>query len=221
MLDKDLKKLSREEVLEIMMQVSKENTRLQSELEELEKKLTNRDLEITECGSLAEACLRVNQVFAKADNAVDQFLINFKNHCIEEDLNEISSDILKTAKEESENILIEAKRKAEAILAEARIQAERERSQKSLFRRNKEASRVSGKDLRTASRDEILELLYETVKEKDELAEKNSDLEAKLNAREIAIKESGSLSEAAIKIQGIMEAADAAAKQYLDNVKKV
>lgn len=42
MIEKDLKKLNREEILEIMIQVSKENSRLHEEVEELEGKLSER-----------------------------------------------------------------------------------------------------------------------------------------------------------------------------------
>ena len=218
MIEKDLKKLNREEILEIMIQVSKENSRLHEEVEELEGKLSERQLKMTDCGSLAEACLKINDVLAKADAAAKLFLENLKFHRIKDDLDEVTSGILLEAEEKSAGIIAEAKRKSEALLEEARIEAELEQSRRSFFRRKGKTSAVSGTNLRTAGRDEILELLYQTVKEKDELAEKNALLEEKLSAREVAIRESGSLSEACLKLQGVMEAADEAAKQYLENL---
>ena len=218
MIEKDLKKLNREEILEIMVQVSKENSRLHEEVEELQGRLAERQLKVTDCGSLAEACLSVNDVLAKADAAAKLFLENLKLHCIREDLDEVSSGILSEAEEKSAGIIAEAERKSAALLEEARVRAELERSQGSIFRRKGKTSAVFGTNLRTAGRDEILELLYQTVKEKDELAERNALLEEKLTAREVAVRESGSLSEACLKLQGVMEAADEAAKQYLENL---
>lgn len=218
MIEKDLKKLNREEILEIMVQVSKENSRLHEEVEELKSQLAERQLKMAESGSLAEACLSVNDVLEKADAAAKLFLENLKLHSIREDLDEVSSGILSEAEEKSAGIIAEAERKSAALLEEARVRAELERSQRSIFRRKRKASTVSGKNLRTADRDEVLELLYQTVKEKDELAAKNALLAEKLSAREVAVREAGSLSEACLRLQGVMEAADEAAKQYLENL---
>lgn len=77
---------------------------------------------------------------------------------------------------------------------------------------------VPTKDLRKLSRVELLEILVEQSEEIDKLRLELKETKAQLNDRQIAISHSGSLAEAALKINKLFESADAAAKQYLENV---
>lgn len=75
---------------------------------------------------------------------------------------------------------------------------------------------MTDNDLKKLSRAELLELLLDAAKENDRLREEIESLKAQLNDRQIAIAESGTLAEAALKLSGIFTAADEAAKLYLD-----
>lgn len=75
---------------------------------------------------------------------------------------------------------------------------------------------MTDNDLKKLSRAELLELLLDAAKENDRLREEIELLKAQLNDRQIAIAESGTLAEAALKLSGIFTAADEAAKLYLD-----
>ena len=55
MTDKELRKLNRSELLELMLEQSREIDRLQEELEETREALQERNLKIESCGSIAEA----------------------------------------------------------------------------------------------------------------------------------------------------------------------
>jgi uncharacterized protein HemX len=57
--------------------------------------------------------------------------------------------------------------------------------------------------------------------ENERLAAENRELKKRLEQREIAIAESGSLAEAALKLSGVFEAAQAAADLYLENIQRV
>lgn len=74
-------------------------------------------------------------------------------------------------------------------------------------------------ELRKLKRTELLEMLLEQTKEKERLAEEVEDLKAKLADREIRIDKAGTIAQAAFEMNGVLEAAQAAAQQYLDNVK--
>ena len=76
MTEKDLKRLSREDLLEILIDQMKENEDLKQKLEEAEKKLEDRSIQISECGTLAEASLKLGGVFEAVDRAVDIYLKN-------------------------------------------------------------------------------------------------------------------------------------------------
>ena len=72
MTEKELRRLSRTDLLEMLLEQSKEVQRLQQELEETKQKL--------EAGSIAEAALRINKVFEAAQQAADQYLENIRQH---------------------------------------------------------------------------------------------------------------------------------------------
>lgn len=80
---------------------------------------------------------------------------------------------------------------------------------------------MTEKELRKLNRKQLLELLLIQTNRADELEKRLSEMQSALNDREIALSEAGSIAEAALKLNGIFEAADAAAKQYLDNIKRL
>ncbi len=79
---------------------------------------------------------------------------------------------------------------------------------------------MTDKELKRLSRADLLEMLVIQSRENEELKAKLSAAEEKLKSREIAVKESGSIAEAALKLNGVFEAAQSAAEQYLENIKK-
>lgn len=78
MTDKTLRKMSRRELMEMLLAQSKEVERLRAELEQAEQKLRSRQILLREAGSIAEASLRLNEVFESAQKAADQYLLNVK-----------------------------------------------------------------------------------------------------------------------------------------------
>ena len=79
---------------------------------------------------------------------------------------------------------------------------------------------MTDKEMRRLSRAELLEMLIDQIKENNELKEKLSKAEEELKDKSIIIENAGSIAEAALKINKVFEAAEEAAKQYLDNVQK-
>ena len=58
--------------------MERENETLRKENETLTQKLENKELIISRAGSIAEASLQINEVFAVAQRAADQYLMNVK-----------------------------------------------------------------------------------------------------------------------------------------------
>ncbi len=83
MTDKELRKLNRSELLELMLEQSREIDRLQAELEETREALQERNLKIESCGSIAEAAAEVNSLFHAAQRAADMYLLNVQRICAE------------------------------------------------------------------------------------------------------------------------------------------
>lgn len=78
MTDKELRRLSRSELLEMLIIQTKENERLRSELERAQAELADRRILLGNCGSMAEAALRLNRVFEAVDKAALQYLQNIQ-----------------------------------------------------------------------------------------------------------------------------------------------
>ena len=76
--DQELKKLRRSDLLELLIAQEKENERLRSQVEQLEKRLADRAIDLEQAGSIAEAALRLNGVFQAAQAAADQYLENIR-----------------------------------------------------------------------------------------------------------------------------------------------
>ena len=77
---------------------------------------------------------------------------------------------------------------------------------------------MTDKELRRLRRDELLELLIEQTKRADALQVQLDDAKAQLSSRRIAIENAGSLAEAALRLSGVFQSAEQAAKLYLDNL---
>ena len=78
---------------------------------------------------------------------------------------------------------------------------------------------MTDKELRKLRRGELLEMLLEQTRENERLKKQIADLQTQLESREITLKRSGSIAEAALKLNDVFEAAQKAADQYLENVR--
>jgi DUF438 domain-containing protein len=78
MTDRELHKLSKKELLEIMVSQGEEIDSLREQLKAANQKLKAREISVREAGSIAEASLRLNKVFEAADAAAAQYLESIK-----------------------------------------------------------------------------------------------------------------------------------------------
>ena len=76
MTQKDFRKLNRAELLEILLAQAEEIDRLHEECRELQKKLDERKIMSDRAGSIAEASLKIHEVFEAAQAAADEYLEN-------------------------------------------------------------------------------------------------------------------------------------------------
>ena len=85
MTEKQLRKLSRADMLKVMIAQSRHLDELQdklakteAKLAEAERALADRELKLTRAGSIAEASLQVTHIFEEAQKAADLYLENIK-----------------------------------------------------------------------------------------------------------------------------------------------
>ena len=74
MTEKEMRRLSRADLLEMLIDQSMELQTLRERLETAEAALKNREITINQAGSIAEAALQLNGVFASAQASAQQYL---------------------------------------------------------------------------------------------------------------------------------------------------
>lgn len=122
MTDKKIKRLSREELLELLIASERDNETLRQQLLERDEELERRALMIGNAGSLAEACLQVNHVMEATQAAADQYLDSVKN--ITSDQNVAAERLLQEAQEKADSLLAETLRKCAELESRAEQKAE-------------------------------------------------------------------------------------------------
>ena len=83
MAGKDLRRLSKTELLELLVEQGRENIALRERLEKAEAELAERRLLLEESGSIAEAALKLSGVFEAAQRAIDLYRENCEQECAE------------------------------------------------------------------------------------------------------------------------------------------
>ena len=78
MTDKELRRLSRRELLQMLLEQTGEVERLQAELDKTRAELDDRAIMLESCGNIAEASLKINRVFEAAQQAAEQYLANVR-----------------------------------------------------------------------------------------------------------------------------------------------
>ena len=76
--NRELKKLSRRDLLEILLEQTKRIEELENELDKVNRKLNDKKILLKDVGSLAEASLKLSEIFDKADEAAKIFLENIE-----------------------------------------------------------------------------------------------------------------------------------------------
>ena len=78
MTDKEFKRLSRSQLIDIIYQFQLQVDKLTEQNKELEKALADKRLRMEEAGNLAQAALVINNCFESAQNAADQYLFEIQ-----------------------------------------------------------------------------------------------------------------------------------------------
>lgn len=125
MTEKELKRLSRSELLEMLIAQMEENEQLKTELEKARKKAESRQIAIDHAGSIAEAALGLNGVFDSAQAAAAQYLENIRQ--LSDNQEAICQQIEENARAKARTICAEADAYSQKVLAEAEDYSRRTR----------------------------------------------------------------------------------------------
>lgn len=108
MTSKELRRLSRADLLELLLAQTRETEALKKKLQEAEEELENRRFRMASAGSLAEAMVEINNVMAAAQAAADQYLENIA--AMEAETRQKCEKMLQAAALEARKILENANR---------------------------------------------------------------------------------------------------------------
>ena len=78
---------------------------------------------------------------------------------------------------------------------------------------------MTDRQLRKASRSDLLKLLLEEKKINEALHEQIQQMQLRLDSRQLHVNQAGSLAEAALKLSGIFDAAESACQYYTENIR--
>lgn len=138
MTNKELRRLSRADLLEMMLAVTKENEQLRQSVAQMKSHLDDRRISIENCGSLAEAVLQINGVMEAAQAACEQYVLNIQERNAnqeqilrqkEEEAARRCEEMLAKAQLQADEILANAGRRAEQMLAQAQSQIQKRNSE--------------------------------------------------------------------------------------------
>ena len=113
MTQKELKKLSRAQLLEMLIVQTEKAEQLEKELEDTKNLLADRKLQLEKVGSIAEAALDLNGVFKAAQEAADQYLENAIASYQDVDL------LRSNTKMECDRMLLESQKKCDDMKIES------------------------------------------------------------------------------------------------------
>lgn len=117
MTDRELKKLHRRDLLELLVQQTEDNESLQAQIDLLTVQLQSRNLNISKAGSLAEAVVQINDMFRTADIVAKQYLDNVRSLVDRQE--EVCAQMEQECQEHCEQMVAEAERECEAKKREA------------------------------------------------------------------------------------------------------
>ena len=121
MTEQELKKLRRNDLLEILQDLSKENEVLRAQLDKARTQLTSRTIAVEKSGSLAEAALRINGVFEACQAACDQYTQNLHQRVANQE--QICQEMEEKTRAKCTRMISEAEYQAEKCIREAQEKA--------------------------------------------------------------------------------------------------
>lgn len=88
MTDKEFKRLSRADLIDIIYELQRQKEAAEAQAEQLRQRLDEKEIRIAKAGSIAEAALQINGIFEAAQAAADQYLTSVRANAERQSANE-------------------------------------------------------------------------------------------------------------------------------------
>ena len=115
MISKELKRLSRRELVDIIYQLKKNEQDMQEEIELLKNELQDKRIRISTAGSIADAAMSVTNVFSTAQMTADIYLREIS--CMREDADRECAKKFEEAEKRVRDILADGEKKFDILKA--------------------------------------------------------------------------------------------------------
>ena len=113
MISKELKRLSRRELVDIIYQLKKNEQEMQEEIESLKTELQDKRIRISTAGSIADAAMSVTNVFSTAQMTADLYLREIS--CMREDTEKECAKKVEEAEKKVRDILADGEKKFDTL----------------------------------------------------------------------------------------------------------
>ena len=111
MTERELRRLSRTDLLELLLAQRRENEQLRCILDQTQAQLADRTIKIDNAGSIAEASLQLSGIFAAAQDSCQCYMENIR--LLSERQNELCQQMERETKEKCDRMVTEAEQKAQ------------------------------------------------------------------------------------------------------------
>lgn len=118
MTDKELRKLSRKDLLQLLLEQSRNYAILKEKYAEAQASLQQKEIILSKAGSIAEASLQLSGIFEAAERACKQYTDSIAS------FDKRQEEIEKNSTREANRIIEEAKMSAEALEKETKAKCE-------------------------------------------------------------------------------------------------
>ena len=123
MVSKELRRLSRRELVDIIYQMKKNEQLLQNEIDSLQKSLEDRRIHLSSAGSIAEASLSITDVFSSAQTAADRYLQEIT--CMRQEAENECTKMIEEATEKAAKIISDAEKNCAILNDQYRRESEK------------------------------------------------------------------------------------------------
>lgn len=111
MTERELRRLSRTDLLELLLAQRRENEQLRCILDQTQSQLADRTIKIDNAGSIAEASLQLSGIFAAAQDSCQYYMDNIK--LLSERQSAVCQQMEQETKEKCDRMVAEAEQKAQ------------------------------------------------------------------------------------------------------------
>ena len=122
MTEKELRKLSRYQLLDLLVTQTERADELQKKIDELENEIMLREFNMSKLGSLAEASLQISGVIEAAQESADMYLRAAQKQA---DL------LISNARRQAASMIVKAEMQAREILNQAQEESDNEKGNRS------------------------------------------------------------------------------------------